>query len=114
MAYGWGHRAAHVLANDAAKDVATGRAHYAALLMERRTRRDDAGELAPAVDHFLKVTDSYAPGLFPCDTVDGLPPTDNDLEHVFGTARHQERRTTGRKVASPALVVESNFATIVR
>jgi hypothetical protein len=104
-AYGWVHRAAHVLANDAAKDATTVRAHYAALLTEMRTRRDEAGDLAPAIDHFLKVTDSYAPGRFHCYTVEGLPPTDNDLEHVFGIARHHERRTTGRKVASPALVV---------
>jgi hypothetical protein len=99
------HRAAHVLANEAAHAAATVRADYAALLVEMRTRREVAGDLAPAIDHFLKVTDSYAPGLFHCYTVEGLPPTDNDLEHVFGTARHHERRTTGRKVASPALVV---------
>ena len=104
-AYQWVHRAAHVLANDAAQDGATVQADYAALLTEMRTRRDDARELAPAIDHFLKVTDSYAPGLFHCYTVEGLPPTDNDLEHVFGIARHHERRTTGRKVASAALVV---------
>ena len=94
-----------MLANDAAQDGATVQADYAALLTEMRTRRDDARELAPAIDHFLKVTDSYAPGLFHCYTVEGLPPTDNDLEHVFGIARHHERRTTGRKVASAALVV---------
>ncbi len=81
------------------------RAAYARLLAEMRRRHDEAGPLAPAIAHFLKVTESYAPGLFHCYTVDGLPPTDNDLEHVFGTARHHERRTTGRKVASPALVV---------
>ncbi len=99
------HRAAHILSNDANKDGDVVRATYAALLTELRRRRDDAGPLTPAIDHFLKVTDSYAPGLFHCYTVDGLPPTDNDLEHVFGTARHHERRTTGRKVASAALVV---------
>jgi hypothetical protein len=109
LAYGWVHQAAHLLSNDANndanKDGAVVRAAYAALLAEMRRRRDDAGPLAPAIDHFLQVTESYAPGLFHCYTVDGLPPTDNDLEHVFGTARHHERRTTGRKVASAALVV---------
>ena len=34
-----------------------------------------------------------------------LPRTNNDLEQYFGTARHLERRATGRKMASPALVV---------
>jgi hypothetical protein len=105
VAFGWVHRAAHILGNDAAKDAATVRAAYARLLGEMRRRRDEAGDLAPAVDRFLRVTDSYAPGLFHCYTVDGLPPTDNDLEHVFGAARRHERRTTGRKVASPALVL---------
>lgn len=105
LAYAWVHRAAHLLTNDANKDASVVRAAYAALLAEMRARREDAGDLAPAIDHFLKVTESYAPGLFHCYTVDGLPPTDNDLEHVFGSARHHERRTTGRSVASPALVV---------
>jgi hypothetical protein len=104
-AFHWVHRAAHILSNDAAKDALAVRAAYARLLTEMGVRRDDAGPLAPAIDHFLKVTESYAPGLFHCYAVDGLPPTDNDLEHVFGIARHHERRTTGRKVASPALVV---------
>jgi len=29
----------------------------------------------------------------------------NDLEHVFGSTRYHERRATGRKQASPGLVV---------
>jgi hypothetical protein len=105
LAYGWVHRAAHLLSNDANKEGAVVRATDAALRTELRRRRDEAGPLAPVIDHFLKVTDSDAPGLFHCYAVDGLPPTDNDREHVFGTARHHARRTTGRKVASPALVV---------
>jgi len=105
VAYGWVHRAAHVLGNATANDVATVRADYQALLAEMRTRRDDAGPLAPAVDHFLKVTASYAPGLFHCYTVEGLPPTNNDLEHVFGSTRYHERRASGRKRGAPALVV---------
>jgi hypothetical protein len=99
------HRAAHILGNDAATDAARVRAAYARLLAEMRRRRDAAGSLAPAVDRFLRVTANYAPGLFHCYAVEGLPPTDNDLEHVFGAARYHERRTTGRKVASPALVL---------
>jgi hypothetical protein len=63
------------------------------------------GSLAPAVAHFQKVTASYWPGLFACYEVEDLPRTNNDLEHFFGTARHLERRATGRKAASPAMVV---------
>lgn len=61
--------------------------------------------LAPAVDQFLKVTASYWPGLFHCYDVPDLPRTNNDLEHFFGAARYHERRATGRKGASPGLVV---------
>jgi hypothetical protein len=65
----------------------------------------DAGPLAEAVGHFLKVSASYQPGLFACCAVPGLPATNNDLEHVFGAVRYHERRATGRTGASPGLVV---------
>ena len=94
-----------MLANHEADDGPAVRARFEALLAEVRTGRAAAGYLAPAADHFLKVTASYASGLFHCYAVAGLPRTDNDLEHVFGSARLHERRTTGRKVASPALVL---------
>jgi hypothetical protein len=67
--------------------------------------RDALGTLAPAVDQFLKVTASYEAGLFRCYDVPDLPRTNNDLEQFFGAARYHERRATGRKGASPGLVV---------
>ena len=79
------------------------------------------GARAPAATHFRKVTASYwpglfacywpglfacyGPGLFACYDVPDRPRTTNDLEHSFGTSRHLERRATGRKGASPAVVV---------
>jgi hypothetical protein len=99
------HRAARILANAEERDAGAVRTAYAALLAEMRARRDDAGSLAPAIDRFLRVTDSYAPGLFHCYAVKGLPPTDNDLEHVFGATRYHERRASGRRTGSPALVL---------
>ncbi|GAC1348553.1 MAG: hypothetical protein NVSMB23_29790 [Myxococcales bacterium] len=63
------------------------------------------GALAPAVDRFRTVTTSYAPGLFHCYDVPHLPPTNNALEQYFGAVRYHERRATGRKGASPGLVV---------
>src|ERR1700678_3522897 len=60
-----------------------------------------AGQLC----HFVKVTKSYWPGLFACYESADLPRTNNDLEHLFGSHRYHERRASGRKVASPALVV---------
>lgn len=58
--------------------------------------------------HFLKVTESYWPGLFHCYDVPDLPRTNNDLEQLFGSTRHHERRCTGRKAASPSLVLRGS------
>ena len=66
--------------------------------------RGKAGALGPAVDHFHKVARSYRPGLFHCYAMADLPRTNNDLEQLFGSARYQERRATGRKTAAPAAV----------
>ena len=66
--------------------------------------RDRAGELTAAVGHFVKVSRSYRPGLFHCYAVPQLPRTNNDLEQLFGSYRWHERRITGRKTASAALV----------
>jgi hypothetical protein len=68
-------------------------------------QRDRLGALAPALDQFCKVTASYGPQLFHCYDVPDLPPTNNALEQCFGSARYHERRATGRKGASPGLVV---------
>jgi hypothetical protein len=70
-----------------------------------RQHHAKAGSLVPAVGHFLKVSRSYWPGLFHCYSVPDLPRTNNDLEQFFGAYRYHERRATGRKVASPAVVL---------
>ncbi len=70
--------------------------------------REKAGALAPAIDRFLKVSRSYWTGLFHCYTVEGVPRTNNDLEQFFGSCRHHERRATGRKGASPGLVLRGS------
>lgn len=67
--------------------------------------QETAGSLAPAIDHFLKVSSSYGTHLFYCYAVPGLPRTNNALEHLFGSARYHERRASGRKAADPCLVV---------
>ncbi len=59
-----------------------------------------------------KVTASYWEGLFVCYQVTDLPRTNNDLEQFFGTARHVERRATGRKRASPTLVVRGSVRVV--
>ncbi len=51
------------------------------------------------------MTRSYWAGLFACYDRADLPRTNNDLEQFFGSYRHHERRCSGRKVASPGMVV---------
>ena len=104
-AYGWVHRAAHLLGNPEGQRVELLRRDYRGLLAEMSRERATIGALAPAIGQFLKVTQSYWPGLFQCYEVAGLPPTNNDLEQFFGTARHHERRATGRKRAPAGMVL---------
>lgn len=101
------HQAAHVLANHERRDAAGVQQAYREVLRQMRVQQDPLalGPLTDALRHFQKVTASYWPGLFRCYDVPGLPRTNNDLEQYFGSARHLERRATGRKGASPALVV---------
>jgi hypothetical protein len=68
-------------------------------------RKEEAGALSGAVSLFLKVSKSYWNGLFRCYRFADLPRTNNELEHCFGSVRHGERRASGRKGASPAMVV---------
>ncbi len=104
-AYAWVHQAAHILANTVGQDGAAVRADYAALLLTMTAQQATVGPLAPAVDQFLKVTASYAPGLLHCYDTPDLPPTNNALEQCFGSVRYHERRATGRTGAVPGLVV---------
>jgi hypothetical protein len=106
-AYAVVHHAAHLLANHDLLDAAALRQVYdeQVLVPLRAVTPAHWGPLAPAAAHFVKVTASYWPGLFHCYDVPALPRTNNDLEQYFGAARHAERRATGRKSASPALVV---------
>jgi hypothetical protein len=74
-----------------------------------RMRKAAAGTTEPSVraglKQFLKVTKSYWPGLFRCYESPDVPRTNNDLEHTFGSHRYHERRASGRRRASPGLVV---------
>ena len=103
MAYGWGHRAAPILNNDAQDTGAAVKRRRHGLLGAMGQQQAKAGALAPATGHFLQVSRSYGPGLVHCSSVPALPRTKNELEPFFGAYRSQERRATGRKVASPAV-----------
>ena len=107
VAFGWVHRAAHILGHENVPG-STVRTQLAGLLGAMRRHRDGVGDLADAVDHFAKVSRSYWPGLFACYDTPGLPRTNNDLEQTFGSHRYHERRATGRKGASPGLVLRGS------
>ncbi len=104
-AYAWVWRAAHILGDRGASSAAQARRQLAGLLGAMTRHRAAAGYLAGAVDHFVRVTRSYWPGLFHCYDVADLPRTNNALEQFFGSHRYHERRSSGRKGASPALVL---------
>lgn len=112
LTYSWVHRAAHILANEEDLRVEQLRREYRYLLTEMSSRREEAGDLSGAVSLFLKVTKSYWKGLFRCYRFADLPRTNNDLEHCFGSVRYAERRASGRKGASPALVVRGSVRVV--
>lgn len=66
------------------------------------------GPLESAFEHFCHITNNFAAGLFQCYDVEGLPRTNNELEHCFGVARVHERRATGRRGAIPGVVVRGS------
>ena len=107
-AYNWVHRAARLLANETEAAGTTVQQQMADLLAEMRREQDTVGPLAPAVAHFLKVSASYWPGLFHCYEIAGLPRTNNDLEHLFGSVRYHQRRASGRVHATAATVVRGS------
>jgi hypothetical protein len=110
--YDWVHRAAHVLTNadhHSSKEV---QQQYEELLEKMRQSTSLTASLQQMTATFLKVTTSYWSGLFYSYDVTDLPRTNNDLEHVFGSTRYHERRATGRKQASPGLVVRGSVRVV--
>jgi hypothetical protein len=107
LAFGWVHRAAGILGAEGAGGQAV-RRRLGGLLGAMARHRARAGSLAGAVGHFVKVSRSYWPGLFACYGAAGLPRTNNDMEQAFGSHRYHERRATGRKGASPGLVLRGS------
>jgi hypothetical protein len=107
-AYRFVHPAKGILANpqqDAGQHV---RARYLALLAQMQDEIATLGPLASAFGHFCHLTDTFAAGLLQCSDIEGLPRTNNDLEHGFGVARVHERRATGRRGAIPGVVVRGS------
>lgn len=53
--------------------------------------------------HLRNLTNRYAPGLFHCYDIPGLPRTNNDTESLFGRIRRQTNRTSGAHHAKQRL-----------
>jgi hypothetical protein len=104
-AYRWVKAAAEVLANEEKKTAAEVRQDYTRVLRSIGVTKRHSGPLEVALDHFLKVTGSYRPGLFHCYDDEAIPRTNNALEQCFGQHRYHERRATGRKAGSPSIVL---------
>jgi hypothetical protein len=107
VAFGWVHHAAHILGQDECSSGLV-RRRFSGLLGAMTRHRALSGSLSGGVDHFLKVSRSYWPGLFASYDTPDLPRTNNDLEQAFGSHRYHERRTSGRKGASPSLVLRGS------
>jgi hypothetical protein len=96
-----------VLANAEQAEAARVEAKYRALLDDiLKAKRDE--RVAAWATIFYKVSRSYWRGLFHCYDMDELPRTNNELEQYFGAARHHERRATGHKRPTSAVVVRGS------
>jgi hypothetical protein len=114
VAYRWVKRVARLLANEQQRPAKAVRRQLSKIMSQMRqaaaTTPDT--ELAGQLRRFVKVSKSYWPGLFGCYESAELPRTNNDLEQLFGSHRYHERRASGRKVASPGLVVMGSVRVI--
>jgi hypothetical protein len=111
-AYRFVSHAKEILANPKQEAGQHVRERYLALLAQTRDEIATLGPLASAFEHFCQITDNFAVGLFHCYDVEGLPRTNNELEHCFGVARVHERRATGRRGAIPGVVVRGSVRVI--
>ena len=102
------HQAKEILANQEQHQGAQVRERYLAFVRQMQEQKADMEPLGEAIEHFCHITDNFAVGLFHCYDVEGLPCTNNDLEHCFGVARVHERRATGRRGAIPGVVVRGS------
>jgi hypothetical protein len=69
---------------------------YLSRLQTLSPRRGRGAPTGHFVDHLVKVSTSYWPGLFHTYDHPEIPRTTNALERFFGTSKHALRCTTGR------------------
>jgi hypothetical protein len=111
-AYKLVQQAEHILANHEQYTGAQVQERYRAFVRQMQEQKAEVGPLGEAIEHFCHITENFAAGLFECYDVEGLPRTNNELEHCFGVARVHERRATGRRGAIPGVVVRGSVRVI--
>jgi hypothetical protein len=111
-AYKLVHQAEQILANPEQYTGTQVRERYLAYVRQMQEQKANVGPLGEAIEHFCHITDNFAAGLFHCYDVEGLPRTNNELEHCFGVARVHERRATGRRGAIAGVVVRGSVRVI--
>ena len=107
----WIVQTARVLANEEGSEAITVETAMREVRTEVLNYQRDT-EVADWATHFYKVTMNYWSGLFHCYDMPDVPRTNNDLEQYFGAARHHERRATGHKRATSALVVRGSVRVV--
>lgn len=69
---------------------------YLNRLEERAPRRGRGAQTGHFVDHVVKVSESYWPGLFHAYDHPQIPRTSNGIEALFGSSKRSLRSTSGR------------------
>ena len=105
-------QAAQILANEPHHTGAQVQKRYLACVKQMQDQQAELGPLGESIAHFCQITKNFAPGLFQCYDVEGLPCTNNELEQCFGVARVHERRATGRRGAIPGVVVRGSVRVV--
>lgn len=73
---------------------------YLAGQLRRLPMRGKRAALRPFVEHLMRKTASYAPGLFHCYDDPRIPRTTNGVEGLNGQGKRHVRKVTGRKDTS--------------
>lgn len=89
---------AHILASrKPAREVKRQLSRYLNRLQKEAPRRGRGALTGRFVDHLVKVSRRYWPGLFHTYDDPRIPSTTNELESLFGSTKRAARRTSGRK-----------------
>lgn len=89
---------AHILANrKPAREVKRQLRRYLNRLQQKAPRRGRGAATGRFVDHLVKVSHRYWPGLFHTYDDPRIPSTTTALEGLFGSTKRAARRTSGRK-----------------